>query len=517
MMGDLENAVSNYQAALERWQELKNPGPWANTLNSLGVIYTLQGRYEEAGQMLDEALAKSRMAGDLRVEAFVWASLGDLYRDQGTYERARQAYTQALEIAQRSRSGFIQTYTLNGLGSVACLQGDLVQATKQLQRAMELAREHRSDYETGLCYTSLGILAGELDDLVTARQHLDQSVGLFESGGFQRELAVACLHRAQIAFLAQERSAAVADLKRALDVAKVLAFDQFLVVEGRQMAGLLRHALAQGMEDPLLSGLLERIEALQALQAERPEPVVQVERRQTLRICALGQPRVELEGENIQWTTVQSRDLLFCLLQHPQGLRKEEVGGIFWPDHPPHKLDGIFRSTLYRLRRSIFRESVVFEEGLYSFNWDCDYWFDVEAFESLLDQAERSQVAEQASDNLADALSLYKGDYLEDAYADWCALERERLRERRLDALGALAGLYAGRGNLQRAVQQYEQLVAEDPYREPAHRELMRCHFRLGDRVAAIRQYQSCVQILREDLGLSPTAETEELYLQIIG
>ena len=73
------------------------------------------------------------------------------------------------------------------------------------------------------------------------------------------------------------------------------------------------------------------------------------------------------------------------------------------------------------------------------------------------------------------------------------------------------------RGSLQAAVEAYQQLVTLDPYREPAHRELMRCHFRLGDRVAAIKQYQTCVQILRDDLGLSPTSETEELYLQIIG
>jgi LuxR family maltose regulon positive regulatory protein len=517
MMGDLENAVSNYQAALERWQELENPGPWANTLNSLGVIFYLQGKYEEAAQMLDEALTKSRTAGDQRVEAFVWASLGDLHRDQGTYERARQSYAHALEIAERCRSGFIQTYALNGLGNVSCLQGDLAQAGKQLQRATELARKHRSHYETGLCHTSLGILAREHKDLVTARHHLDQSVGCFESGGFQRELAVACLHRAQIAFLAQDKTAALSDLQRALGLAKKLAFDQFLVVEGQQMPGLLRHALEHGMDEPLVPRLLARIEALQNLQAARPEPVLLVERQQALKICALGQPRIELEGQSIQWTTTQSRDLLFCLLQYPQGLRKEEVGGIFWPDHPPHKLDGIFRSTLYRLRRSVFRESVVFEEGLYSFNWDSDYWFDVEVFEDLLDQADSSPVAEQAGELLDTALSLYKGDYLEDVYADWCSLERERLRERHLDALESLAGLYARRGNLQRAVEEYERLVAQDPYRETAHRELMRCHFRLGDRVAAIRQYQSCTQTLREDLGLSPTAETEELYLQIIG
>jgi len=62
----------------------------------------------------------------------------------------------------------------------------------------------------------------------------------------------------------------------------------------------------------------------------------------------------------------------------------------------------------------------------------------------------------------------------------------------------------------------YQTLVNLDPYRELAHRELMRCYFRLGDRAMAIRQYHLCADILREDLGVSPMQETEDLYLEII-
>ena len=231
---------------------------------------------------------------------------------------------------------------------------------------------------------------------------------------------------------------------------------------------------------------------------------------------ALGQPAVQLGGQSVQWTTSRSRDLFFCLFQHRQGLRKEEIGGIFWPEHPPQKLDGIFRSTLYRLRRSLFRESVVFEDGVYRFNREADYRSDVEEFERLLNQAEQTTGPEQEGKLLAQALELYRGTYLEGVYADWCALERQRLRERYLNALESLAGLRASQGYFQRAVEGYQQLVVEDPYREPAHRELMRCFYRLGDRAAAIRQYQACVEILREDLGLSPEPDTEALYLQII-
>jgi len=392
----------------------------------------------------------------------------------------------------------------------------MVRAISQLDRALALADQHGSRYESSLCHVSLGVLAAQRNDLDEARQHLDEAVNTFSAGGFRRDLALAQLQRARVAFEAGQHHQALSDLERVLELARELGFDQFVVVEGEPMAGLLEYAQSKGQGDAVLPNLLKRIASHQAAMDARPEPSVKAEPGQALRIYALGQPRASLDGKSIQWPIQQSRDLFFCLLQHPQGLRKEEIGALFWPDHQPHKLDGIFRSTLYRLRRSVFRESVVYSDGVYRFNWDSDYWYDVKAFEALLDQAEEAPLPEEERELLEEALALWQGDYLEGIYDDWCVLERERLRELHLTACESLATLYARRGNLQDAVEAYQQLVALDPYREPAHRELMRCHYRLGDRAAAIKQYQSCVQILRDDLGLSPASETEALYLQII-
>jgi len=516
LVGDLGGAAEYYEAALQWWQQTERPGPWANTLNGLGVIYYLEGQYEKAQQTLEEALSKARQAGDLRVEAYVWASLGDLHRVLGAQAEAKKAFVQALEVGGRTGVGFILTYARNGLGNVYRLSGDLGEASRQLEWAMGLAREHGSDYEVGLCHTSFGILATESGELVTARQDLDRAVELFEAGGFRRDLAEALLHRAQAALRAGDWPGALADLERSLSLGGELGTYQFVIVEGERLADLLAFAREQGVSRGILSLLEDRIAAHRSRMTKEPEPVMRISHEPKLRILALGSPRVELDGESVQWTTVQSRDLFFCLVQH-QGLRKEEIGQMFWPDHPPRRLDGIFRSTLYRLRRALYRDSVIFEDGLYRFDREGDYWLDVEAFEQLLDRAKQVAAPDEKLGLLKEALALYKADYLDGLYADWCALERERLRERHLSALEMLAGLYAGRGNLQRAIEQYQHLVTEDPYREPAHRELMRCQYRLGDRVAAIKQYQSCVEVLREDLGLSPMPETEALYLQIIG
>ncbi|MCL7454307.1 MAG: tetratricopeptide repeat protein, partial [Anaerolineae bacterium] len=146
LMGDLGGAEAHYRAALKRWRELNTLGPWSNTLNGLGVVYQLQGRYKEALETIEEALSKAQRAGDSRVEAFIWASLGDVYRDLGAYRRASEAYEQALEVARRAHVGFVRTYAHISLGHVSRLRGDLTEAMDQLTLAMELAREHHADY-----------------------------------------------------------------------------------------------------------------------------------------------------------------------------------------------------------------------------------------------------------------------------------------------------------------------------------------------------------------------------------
>lgn len=513
---DLTRALDHYRDALQRWEQLGSLSPWSNTLNGIGVVYYLQARYKDARLHLKDALEKAQQAGDMRVAAFSWASLGDLHCDMGAYDTARQSYTKGLEVANRAGVGFIVTYTLDALGNALRLQGDRDQAREHLHKALQQAQEHKSTYEIEMCRVSLGILAAEEGELAGARQQLDHAIDFYRSAGYQQELARALLHRANFALLAGEHGVALAVLEEALATVTQVGFDQFLVVEGQRLQHLLHFAVDQGVRMDMLPDVLQRIEAHRALVDARPKPVIQEEHEPSLKIYALGQPQVELDGQIVKWPVATSRDIYFFLLQYPQGLRKEQIGDVFWPDHDPDRLDGVFRSYLYRLRRALFRQSVVYEDGLYRCNRSIDCWYDVEVWEKLLDGAGQSASPDERIDLLEKALTLYRGDYLEEVYADWSDLERQRLRERYLLALETLAGLYADRRKLKRAVELYTGLLNEDSYREVGHRELMRCYYRQGNRAAAIKQYWACVEILSEELGLSPAAQTEALYLKII-
>ena len=514
--GDFEGAVDQYEAALRTWEELGTLGPWADTLDALGAALCVVGRYDDALPVLHEAVAKAQQAGNGWVEAHARVGLGDLQRDLGALGLARVEYAQAREIAERGGLRAIVTHALNGEADILRQQGDWPEARARLLEALAQPMERQSEREIGRCHTSLGIVASEAGDLAAARTHLDQAIALLRTESCREELSRAYMQRAQVAFLAGQKEIARAGVERALALATQLASDRFLVVDGQRLQPLLRYAEEQGVAGGKLPGLLLQIDAHRARVAAWIEHLVPAEHQPTLRIHALGQVHVEVDGVVVHWRGAQTRELFFYLLQHPQGLRRDQIGCEFWPDHLPEKARDNFHVNIYHLRQAVAREVVTFEYGLYRIGWPGGYWYDAVVFETLLDEARDAQEPERAISLIEEALKLYGGDFLETADGIWASVEREHLHQRYLSALDELAALYARGGSLQRAIEAYQALLTQDPCQEEAHRQLMRTYHQRGNRAGAIEQYQVCTRILRDELGLRPAPETEALYQQIV-
>jgi DNA-binding SARP family transcriptional activator len=114
------------------------------------------------------------------------------------------------------------------------------------------------------------------------------------------------------------------------------------------------------------------------------------------------------------------------------------------------------------------------------------------------------------------AVELYQGDFLEeDLYIDWPIWPREHLRGLYLEIVNALGEYYLNQGEFTETVAMCQKLLACDNCHEEAYRRLMRCYLAQGQRRLAVRQYQLCVQMLRRELDVPPSAETQALYAQI--
>ena len=123
---------------------------------------------------------------------------------------------------------------------------------------------------------------------------------------------------------------------------------------------------------------------------------------------------------------------------------------------------------------------------------------------------------EETLGHLRAALRLYTGDYLPEAlYDDWSAEARERLLTLYLRAADRLAGALIDRGQYEEALTACQAILARDNCWERAYRQMMLAYARQGNRPQAVRAYQRCVQTLKTQLDVAPSAETNALYAQL--
>lgn len=117
---------------------------------------------------------------------------------------------------------------------------------------------------------------------------------------------------------------------------------------------------------------------------------------------------------------------------------------------------------------------------------------------------------------LREAVELYRGDFLDGFYDDWILNERYRLETLFSEALARLMASHEAREEHDAALAAALRLLDHDPLREDAHRAAMRAYCRLGQRNAALAQYRRCREIMVEELGAEPMAETNELFRDIV-
>jgi hypothetical protein len=100
-------------------------------------------------------------------------------------------------------------------------------------------------------------------------------------------------------------------------------------------------------------------------------------------------------------------------------------------------------------------------------------------------------------------------------YDLWLYHTQERLRGIAVRVLEALAEFHLARGDATAALPCLQRVLTLEPWREEAHRQMMTTLARAGQRSAALRQYEQCVDSLASELGVPPSAATTQLYQQI--
>ncbi|HMQ53567.1 MAG TPA: BTAD domain-containing putative transcriptional regulator [Anaerolineae bacterium] len=247
-----------------------------------------------------------------------------------------------------------------------------------------------------------------------------------------------------------------------------------------------------------------------------------------LNVHCLGPFQATLNGQPLtDWPSLKARSIFkYLITHHPNPVGKETLMDVFWPEAEPEAARRNLHQAIYCLRGTLKAQSddfpyILFEHDRYALNPVLSIWLDSVEFEQQIQAGRWLEHAGQpleAMQAYCAAEALYRGDWLEeDLYEDWTRPQREHLWNSYLDITDSLGESFFLQGYFAEAIRFSHKILQRDNCHEGAHRRLMKCYQRQGQRHLAVRQYHHCVQALAGELGVVPSPETEALFRQLVG
>jgi DNA-binding SARP family transcriptional activator/Flp pilus assembly protein TadD len=246
--------------------------------------------------------------------------------------------------------------------------------------------------------------------------------------------------------------------------------------------------------------------------------------KRCIRLNLLGPVRIffgDTEITYTNWVRIKSRDLLIYLAHLGNPVDKDRIIEALWPETPFKQANTIFHTTMHDLRRTLEKQTGRKDLILYNGGRYCllpgGTIIDKQNFQELVAAAGRdSELTGQSVSSLEEAVSLYRGDYLEEMDYTWLIPEQEYLKQLYNRARDRLSAYYLNQKDYLQARIHLEHLVRENPLTEEYCRRLISACAAIGDLKSVSSQYHKLRSCLKEELGVSPSKEIQELYSRLI-
>jgi SARP family transcriptional regulator, regulator of embCAB operon len=237
----------------------------------------------------------------------------------------------------------------------------------------------------------------------------------------------------------------------------------------------------------------------------------------------LGPLELSVAGRRVRkWNSLKARSVFqYLLINHGRPVPRDVLMDLHWPNHAYTAARNNLNVALYSLRNILEGpwhglKPILYQGGCYALNPELKWWIDREEFLHALSQARPASLSSRSREAIHHyqrAVRLYRGPLFEDdPVGDWYLSEQRHLNELYLEALESLGKIYLNLGELAPAEQAGRLALANDPCCEPVHRLLMRCYASGHKQQLVSRQYRICAMALRDELGVSPGAETTRLF-----
>lgn len=432
-VGNMTAASHCLQRLVAIRRTLGQPNALSMALNNLGYHYHQIGDYDLALNTFEEGVSIVSQTNNHRAEGYLRWSMGDLLRDLGGDDAALRLYESAYELSSGTEPVLQQSVALS-MAALYRWRGDYPLASWMVREvAEELPRSGMKGSALDMVAHASGlVIAFSADRTPIDGSAFDSILDNLADKSVSSEYIQILLLAAHYALQIGDERTAASYLRRCVPPCQ---------------QGIARHVIAaEILNSPLLWPFVERrpdfaplTTAVRRLAAARTAhtastaritetPAAAPETTYSLRVFTLGDESIERDGVPVttaEWRSSRAKEFfLYLLFEGPAS--REVLSLIFWPDSSSSRVRSNFHTTLYRARRALGENVILYENDIYRINPSVSVWCDALVFQRYVREAQALSYSDVRADDLYHkASSYYRGEFLPTLDAEWMISYRE--------------------------------------------------------------------------------------------
>ena len=524
--GDFGEALKWLYKMFREYTGQKFPQEAIGHLN-VARMHLYRGEFEKTESNLRSALELCQLFDLKSLLPEVFEAYGNFYRETSDlthaseyYERAKAAYDDAgVEIATRELHEERAKFYM--------VQGDLRKARVLLEDLIKAREKLGLDFSAKIARISLFRLDLMEDNLKHLPTELGELIEFFHDQDRYYDEALSAMLLAETFNKLGDLKETLKLIVRVLDLSARYDYDHWLRTEIRRNQQLFEN---EDILEKLPPDLRDEIGTAAPIVPQAPIGIVEAISRLTdLTIKVLGPVEIFRDPSKLfaadAWTTRRSRDI-FCYIATRKNHRvpKDVLIEAFWGDEDLAAVEKNFHPTISHIRKAlnsrqdIKQNFIVFRDGAYQLNPEYTYSIDSNDFLEFIASAENSKRQKDAAglrSALESAYQVYRGEFMEGCYDDWAEEQRIHFQEQFVRVLNGLAKLSVSESRWNDALKYANETLQLDPYREDLHRLVMKVLAAQSKMPALKKHYESMSTLLKDELGVEPSADTRKLFQEL--
>ena len=489
-----------------------------------------QGRLEDCEKHLQQALDCCQRFNLSALRGEIFEAYGNLQRESGHASRALEFYERATRAYEEAGTDITQHELLEEQAILCWQSGDLTTARGRIDKL--ISARTASGNTPGIFTASLarGRILLAQGDAATASEELQSASLHFREQRLHYYEAQASLALAACAFATNQEVAQIEHLRRAIELAIRYDYEYWLKREVGRQPQIFALPEATELLPEELRELVQYVVPLPPRTPRVESPLLVSPPVTDLTINLLGAVEIFRDPHRPfaadAWTTRRARDILCFVATRPhRRASKDTIIETFWGESDFDASEKNFHPTISHIRKALNNNQLIkqnfllYRDGDYLLNSEFHYHIDTVEFDRLMEEGETARRAgkpDQQTKVFEEAIALYRGDFMQNVYDDWTEELRAYYREQYFRLLETLTLLAQKMEDWLRSIQLARKILKDDPYREDIHCLVMRAQAALGKREAIKEQYQSLQRLLKDELGVAPSAEVQKTYRELI-